>query len=427
MSEAAAAEDFTLTAVPEAHKLSGSKIAVVLWSMGFSFPLFALAAEIARARGLVDALIIFAAGCCLVFALAIPTSVIGSRRGVSTYVILQQTFGSVGGKFCNLLLAISLMGWFSTVADLLGSSIATTLLNVYGLRVSSFLCSTLCIIPMTLTAIFGFKLIERFATIMVPTLSVFMLYVLVRSLSHGNLGAALARAGDGSISLSGCLSAVVGAVILTAVLAPDYARYARSDRAAVAGVSAIGIGYPLIMALAAIPAALFGRGDFMQIVGDLHMPGLALVLLVAATWTSNTANLYSTTLTAATIMPNTQTWRLGAVAAVIAIVAAYLKVSTFFVSFLTVLGAAMVPVAAVYVCEGFFGSARGSDKPDRFRLVNLLSLAIGATVGLVSYWRGAVLSPMPSIDSLLVATASWLLLTGWRRIWDRRFGKALDQ
>jgi purine-cytosine permease-like protein len=126
-------------------------------------------------------------------------------------------------------------------------------------------------------------------------------------------------------------------------------------------------------------------------------------------------------------MPNTQTWRFGALAAVIAIVAAYLKVSTFFVSFLTVLGAAVVPVAAVYVCEGFFGSAHRSDKPDRFRLVNLLSLAIGATVGLVSYWRGAVLSPMPSVDSLLVATASWLLLSGWRRIWDHRSSEALDQ
>jgi cytosine permease len=395
--------------------------------MGFSFPLFALAAEVARARGLLDALIIFVAGCFLVFALAIPTSVIGSRRGVSTYVILQETFGSVGGKFCNVLLAISLLGWFSTVADLLGSSIATTMLNVYGLRVSSFLCSTLCIIPMTLTAIFGFKVVERFATIMVPTLSVFMLYVLTRSLSHGNLRAALAQAGDGTISQSGCLSAVVGAVILTAVLAPDYARYARSDRAAVVGVSAIGAGYPLIMGLSAIPAALFGRGDFMQIVGDLQMPGLALVLLVAATWTSNTANLYSTTLTAATIMPNTQTWRFGAAAAVIAIAAAYLKVSAYFVSFLTVLGAAMVPVAAVYVCDGFFGSAQRLAKPDRFHFANLLSLAIGATVGLVSYWRGAILSPMPSVDSLLSATASWLVLTGCQRISDRRSSKSSNQ
>jgi len=410
-------EDFALQPVPEEDLLSGLKIGIVILAIGFTLPLLSLGTQIARAQGLGRATLAFFLGCLLAGVISVATSVIGARRRVSTYVILETTFGSIGGRICNALLAISLLGWFSNVADLLGSAVSDTLRDVWHVDVSAFICTTGGLCLMTVTAIFGFRMMERFASVMVPILCAFMVYVAYRSMGEASLAQAIQMAGDNSIGFADSLSAVVGLVILTAVLAPDFTRYARNDKAAMVSVVGLAFGYPLIMLIAAVPAVIFQQSDIMKIMNDLHMPGLALVLLILSTWTSNTGNLYSMTLTTATILPRVPIWQLGVGGALIAVIAAYFHISAHFVSFLVLLGIGTVPLAGIYVCEAFLKRDAGAEaiSVQKFRLANICAFLISAAAGYVSAFRGGLIVPIPAIEGLLWAVLAWVILNRpWR-------------
>ena len=412
MSDHEIVEDFTLQPVPDDETMTGVKIGIVILAIGFTLPLFSVGATVARSRGLLEGAAIFFTGCGLVGLISLFTSVIGARLRVSTYVILERTFGTAGGKLLNLLLIFSSLGWFSNVADLLGTAVSDTLRDTYGQHVPAFACTSLALGLMTVTAIFGFRMMERFASVMLPLLCLFMVYVVILSLGHGSLGAAIRKSGDGRTGVVESISTVVGLVVLTAVLAPDFTRYARDDRAALLSVAGLVFGYPVIMLIAAVPATILVQSDIMRIMVGLGVPGLALVLLTLSTWTSNTSNLYSATLQMATILPRAAIWQLGVGGALAALAAAYFHVSDYFVPFLIMLGIGIVPVTGVYVCEALLcreTMPSGTAVP-AVRIANLAAYGIGAAAGYASGARNGLILPIPALDGLLVAVASWLVL-----------------
>ncbi|PDT43911.1 hypothetical protein CO661_32230 [Sinorhizobium fredii] len=213
-----------------------------------------MGSQIVLAQGLLKGSFIITVGCGITALLALMSSLIGARPRVSTYVLLTMVFGGVGGKVLNLMFAVMLIGWFANVADMLSVQLSGAVASTYGVSISPIVYSTVALVLMTLTGMFGFRIMERFASLMVPILSAFMLYVLFLSIGGDHIGPALARSGDGSLTATDGLSAVVGSVILAGVLAPDFTRYARDGRAAARSVLALAIGYPFIMLMAAIPA-----------------------------------------------------------------------------------------------------------------------------------------------------------------------------
>ena len=143
------------------------------------------------------------------------------------------------------------------------------------------------------------------------------------------------------------MGAVIGAIILTAVLAPDLARYARDDRNAIVSVLGVVVGFPVMLLLAALPAAVYGKHDLMDVHDPVASAGIAIVVLVISTWTSNTCNLYRATLTLATLFKRASTRSLGLWGAVVALVAAVAGIADYFIPLLIGLGIVSAPLAGV--------------------------------------------------------------------------------
>ena len=108
-----------------------------------------------------------------------------------------------------------------------------------------------------------------------------------------------------------------------------------------------------MLLLAAIPAAVYGKHDLMDVMTLLQIPGIAIVVLVISTWTSNTCNLYSATLTLATLFKRTSTRNLGLWGALVALVAAVAGIADYFIPLLIGLGIVSAPLAGVYVVDFF--------------------------------------------------------------------------
>jgi cytosine permease len=393
----AAPQDYADAKVPDGATVNGLQIALIISGIGATLPMFTLGTQIASAQGLRMTVLIALLSCGMVGLLAVFTSVVGARCRVSTYQILERSFGSRGAQLVNMMLAIMLLGWFATTADMLGGAVQ------HAIAVGPKWPYTVGVLAlMTLTGIFGFHVMEKFVRVTVPLLTVLMLYVVWLSLAHRGLAPALARAGDHSLTTVDALSSVIGAIVLTAVLAPDLTRYARTDRSALVSVLGIVVGFPAALLLAAIPAAVYGEHDLMDVMTLLGIPGLAIVVLVISTWTSNTSNLYSATLTLATLFKGHSTRRLGLWGAVVALIAAAGGISDYFIPLLIGLGVISAPLAGVYVVDFFVARHRPG--------AALVAWLAGSVVGLVETYSGHSLTGIPAVDSILLTAVGQFVM-----------------
>jgi cytosine permease len=409
-------QDYADAPVPDGATVHGLQIAMVITGIGTTLPMFTLGTQIAAAQGLKMTLAVAFLACGLVALLDISTSVVGARCRLSTYQILAFSFGTRGAQLVNMMLAVMLLGWFATTAAILGGAVQQAIAAMYGRVEPKWLYTLVTLTLMTVTGIFGFQVMERFVRITVPLLAALMGYVVWLSISRGGLAPALAASGDHTLSTVDALSSVIGAIILTAVLAPDLTRYGRNDRNALFSVLGVAVGFPAALILAAIPTAIYRAGDLMSVMARLQIPGLAIVVLVISTWTSNTSNLYSATLTLATLFKRTSTRTLGLGGALVALVAALAGIADYFIPLLIVLGIISAPLAGVYVVDFF--ALRGGRPYETgeintlpsFRGSAIVAWALGSAIGLIETYSGHALTKIPAVDSILVTAIAHLLM-----------------
>ncbi|RMF09935.1 MAG: cytosine permease, partial [Alphaproteobacteria bacterium] len=124
--------DFFRRPVPAERRVSGWEVALVVYGIGITLPIFFLGSELGETLGLRDAAIAFFGGCLLLGILASATAIVGARTGLSSYMIIEFSFGRDGAKIVNFLMAIALLGYFGATADIFGQAVRDAVQSVYG-------------------------------------------------------------------------------------------------------------------------------------------------------------------------------------------------------------------------------------------------------------------------------------------------------
>ncbi|MCH7822882.1 MAG: cytosine permease [Proteobacteria bacterium] len=417
--------DFTRCPVPDNKTISWRNIAVVIFGIGITLPVFFVGSELNVALGFKDATIVLFFGCAIIAVMMAATSVVAARTRLSTYMILQFTFGATGVKPVNILLAITYLGYFAATGDIFGRAIHDSLQAFYGWDVPVTLCATVGSAVMSLTAVFGFSVVERFSTLAVPILAAFMMYVVYLASQQTEWDALLAIPGQGGINFGQAISIVIGTNILMAVAAPDFTRFSKNDREAVKTVTGLALGYPLIMLASGIPTLVTGEIDIMKIMISLKIAVPALTILVFATWTTNTVNLYAGILTLATVFKDTRTWKIALASSVIGTVGAALGVMDYFLPFVFFLGIATSPVAGIYLADFFVLHGGKRDFADLEQVPAIgfaayVSWLAGSGVAYMTTYTSATITTIPAVDGLLVAFLVYLAWHRLRRVGPRR-------
>lgn len=394
-----------------------------MFGIGVTLPVFFVGSELAAGLGFRAAALAMAGGCALVAALMIVTSVIGAQTRLSTYMIIQFAFGTTGVRVVNLLLAVTYVGYFAATGDIFGKAIREALLAFYALDVPRPICAAGGCVAMTITAMYGFRLIEKFSRWTVPVLALFMCYVVYLVARQTDVQAILAETGAGGLSFGVAVSTVIGTNILMAVSGPDLTRYARTGWEGVKSVSGLAVGYPLIMLASAIPTLALGETDIMRIMIGLGIAIPALFILVFSTWTTNTVNLYSAVLTLAASFARVSDQRLALGASVLGTGAAVMGIMDFFLPFVLFIGIAATPIAGVYIADYFIVSRRRyelHDLPARpgIGYPALLAWLGGSAISFIASNQYITLSAVPALDGLIAAFALYLAL----RLGLSRFG-----
>lgn len=386
----------------------------MVFGIGVTLPVFFVGSELAASLGLQDAALAMGMGCGLVALLMIVTSVIGAQTRLSTYMIIQFPFGVTGVRFVNLLLAITYVGYFAATGDIFGKAIKEALMAFYDLDVPRPICAGVGCVAMSLTAMYGFRLIEKFSRWTVPVLAAFMCYVVYLVIRQTDVQTILAASGTSSISLGMAISTVIGTNILMAVSGPDLTRFARTEWEGVKSVSGLAFGYPLIMLASAIPTLALGETDIMLIMIGLGIAIPAFFILVFSTWTTNTINLYSSVLTLAASTTKIPDQRIAIGASVLGTVAAVMGIMDFFLPFVLFIGILATPIAGVYIADYFIVNQRRYDLSDltirpRIGYAAIVAWLAGSAISYAASEAYVTLSTVPAVDGLIAAFVLYLL------------------
>ena len=413
--------------VREDETVSGWSVGIVIFGICLTLPTLYTGAITAEQLGFIGTAKAVGLASLVLSIMSIPAAIVGAETRLSSYLIIEFVFGRRGSDFVNALLGLTLLGWFAVTAGFFGETLAIAFEEMFAVSPPTWLLTLISSVLILITTIFGFKAIDRLALFAVPLLILFLLYVSNLSLADSSWETVLSTDGSNPAYFSTAVSTVIGSLIVGVVLMPDLSRYARSVKDCVsASVLGNGVGNCFSMLMGVAPAIVTGLLDPMAYMIALGLVGSAFVILVFATWTTNSVNLYSTTLAVAIIKPKIPEWKLTVACGVIGTALAMIGITDYFIGFLEWLGVIVPPVASIYLTDYFvlkqknYSLTLQDSLPDYDR-ATIVAWVIGTAISAFTFVSEFSLSTIPTLDALVITAPIYLIC---RRLWPAKLQRS---
>jgi cytosine permease len=317
---------------------------------------FLLGATLGFGMNFWDAFLALTLGAVILEVVAIFTGIAGQREGLSTSMLTRWTgFGRYGSSLLGLVITISLMGWFGVQNAVFAEGIQSLLPHAMPLAAWEVLTGLL----VTVIVIWGFLSMTWTAYITVPAFVLLCLYSIGKALHKESLGSLVASAHPGpALGIGAGATLVAGGFIVGAVINPDMCRFNRNARDVVLNtVLGITLGEYTI-GLIGVLLAHFARTENVIGIVTTTSGTIGILILVAATTKINDWNLYSGSLGLANSLDTAVGKRihralLTLIVGAIGTLLSALGILGHFEGFLTILGVAFPPVAAIVVVDYF--------------------------------------------------------------------------
>ncbi len=405
-------ETTTLERVPMEDRKSWQSVAFIWAGTAIAVPglmLGGMAADILPFWPAVAALLL---GYSLIVVYMVFLGSQSSDLGVPTTVAISSAFGKRGSGFAiSCIIAVAMTGWFAFQTTVCASSMNMLLESVFGIHCPLWLMNVLCGVVMLATAIYGFVVIKILNYISVPALAVMLLYGLYYALTRpGALEHLAGYTPPNPGSFVSGVSMAVGGMAVSGVIAGDYTRYCKSRRdtsiAAVMGVIPGGVG---ILVIGAILAITTGNYDITLIFTSIGVPFLGLLVLVLATWTTNTGNAYSAGIALVNMfqLKDDRRAAMTMAAGLVGTALAAVGIINYFGNFLNLISACVPPVVGAAVADYWI---LGKGRPENWKPVDGVNW-----IGCVSWALGAgaaLLFPnffIPAINGIAVSLVCYLI------------------
>lgn len=402
--------------LPERLTVAGWRVALIIASFSISLPSFLNGAQTGLALGFGGAVLAALLAGLALCAGACVTAIISVRTRLTTYLLVQRSFGRWGAGLVNLVIAIIHYCWFGVNVSFFGGAMVAAAGQGYGIPGGFAAFVVLGSMLMTVSTIFGFRTLDRLAMIAVPFLGAILIAVCVVAIRQHGVVLGPSPAPPEPMSFGIALSAIIGGNMLVVAAMPDLSRYIRSARGAVTSmILSFPIATPLLMIVAALPALATGEMDIMKLIVGFGFGLPALFMLILSTWTINAANLYSASLSMGATFPAVRQWVFICAGGAVGMIFALMGIIDAFVPFLLFLGIIVPPIAAIYVIDGFL-TFRDADPAESIaRLPAFRWPAVGTWLGsivvaLVAARFGVTLTTVPALDATIIAAAGYLVV-----------------
>lgn len=336
---------------------------------------------------------------------------IGAKTGLATSMIAKSTFGSKGSIIISLIFAITLVGWFSVQTGFFGQTIHALLPNL-GFITNSSVASLWGGALMIFTAFIGYKGIRILSNIAIPLLLILSLIGVFLAVNHAGGWESLTATITAPISIMEGVVIVVGTFAVGAVVQPDIARFAKSSKDSwIAMTIGMLIANGFIVFAGAVTSLAMGTGDLPAAMLSLGLGVPAILILIAAQWTSNDSNLYSASISFAnTNLFNTSRTKIVITIGIIGTLLGAFGIANYFVGFLSTLGIFVPPIAGVIIADYFLLNKEKyfNAKNMSFASVKwhaLIAWIVGVVSGYLITWG------IPSLNAIVVALLVQVVLS----------------
>jgi cytosine permease len=401
--------------VPEGMTVPGWRVGLIVASFSIGLPDFLNGAHNALALGfwgavsaaLIAAVILCAGGCL--------TSVVSVRTRLSTYLLVRRSFGTGGAALINTVIALIHFCWFGVNAAFFGEAMVQAA-EANGFAGNFTLFVILGSALMTMSTIIGFKALDRLAVVAVPVLGIILALVVWAALDRHGLVTVPAAGPSEPMGFGIAISALIGAYMLAVATMPDLSRYTRTTRGAIASmVLSFPIATPLMMTAAAIPALATGETSIMKLVVQFGFGTPVLFLLVLPTWTVNSLNLYSSSLSLGTTFPRVRPWLFTMLGGTMGAGFALMGILDAFIPFLLFLGLIIPPIAAIYVIDALTlwrdaDSAASIAAVPAVRWPALATWLGSIIVAVLAAYQGWTVTTVPALDATVFAALVYALV-----------------
>lgn len=418
--------EFAAVAISDDELEPWLKVSAVTILLGFSLPVFITGLEIYTASTPADTAWALLIGSLIIFAIGSLMGVIGARTRMSSYLLVRIAFGDKGAGLVNLAFAISLLGWFGVNINIFADAVLRLSLALFDFAPWPVFVSIVASVCMTTTTLFGFKAINNLAIAMSPVLVLVTILLIVSALNTQPLPDLLAIEKSASLSLGGGVSAVVGAIIVGAIILPDITRFVRNWRGV---VNLVFIAYFIVqivvMGAAGLAGAASGETEILDVMLKLGMGLGAFAIVIAGSWVLNSLNLYSAVLSVKATFPRFDSRVVTLMLGVIGVLAALLNILDYFVLFLIYLSIIFIPVAGVIITDYVL------IRPGAYKIETLSQNRSISAKGFLAWAAGALIAVlaeqgvMPAIsgisamDAIVLSAAVYVVLA-----WNERGGEA---
>ncbi|MEL4885575.1 cytosine permease [Pectobacterium betavasculorum] len=405
--------DYEYEPVPAEARKSWYVIALIWLAMGIDISGLFLGAFLSGGLPFSQAVSATLIGSAFLGVLAALCANVGYGCGLSTTLLSISVFGRLGGKIIGIFSAVSLIGWFAFQLDFFGVMLQKALLH-YQLEPGRFLILVFGMVLMTSTAIWGVRALGKLSIFSVPLMLILIITGLVFAANnHPEIPIPIIKE---PISMGSAISYVVSIWIVSAVMSPDIARYAKTRKDALLGA---GLGFFLgnssTILVALILTHLVGTEDLVEVFFSIGLGMSAIVVLIFAQWTTNSTNLVSASLGLSVVIRALSRPVLVVLMAIAGLLLAYNGMINNFTRFLSLLGVLISPIAGVYLVEYYFiKSSRLQKNVSEASFLNVaaaISWLLGSIVSLLTspdFFDLFTISSISALDGVIVSMAAYI-------------------
>ena len=380
-------QDYPITHVPLTARRSFFSIAAVLLGITFFAPTMSTGAQLAAAFRFSDLMLIVLFGNLILGVYVALNCAIGAKTGLTSVMLSRYTLGIGGSKWAGLLLGGTQIGWYAYVSAYTGELFATA----FNLPGSAVWFTLLWAVIFGVTAIWGYKAMEKVAYVAVPALLLLVIYIpILAAQSNGGFAAITQAVPTAEMSVATAMTAIVGTFASMGTQACNWSRFAKNAKTAfLAGFIAFMIGNTIMLLAGIIGGLAYNEADFIVVMLRTGLIFFAMVVLTLNIWTTAHAGAYAWGVAGAEMFNKQSKTPFLIGGLVIAIVLALTGFYSQLINFLVLLGIFIPPLGGVMLGDYFFIYRRKLPRLEYihfklFRLGPVLAYVVGAVAAFIT-------------------------------------------
>ncbi|WP_217133489.1 purine-cytosine permease family protein [Leucobacter chinensis] len=355
------------------------------------------------------------------------------KTGLNLSLISRFSYGTKGMILPMLIMGLLTLGWFASIVGMVGDIFDVAFGSLTGITILNGLSLEYVLFSLFWGAIFtwsawkGIVALERISASAAPfILLVAVVAAVMMTNEFGGFGNVLAEGSTRSGTTVGTgVTLLIGAWIAGVIMGVDIFRFAKKASHVLIGAGACFIlTNPLLNIVGYTGSIATGDANFISwmVTKGPFFAIIGVVLWVVALWTTNMSELYCNALYVGPAA-NAMGFKVSRPKIVItvgiigSILGAFGFYSFFFADFITVLGAAFVPLAGPILADFYvvrrreYETANVNDLP-KVRWPGIISFLIGAALGIVFQYALPLPGDFPAgLGALIVTFALHIVLS----------------